>query len=152
LVPHAQDYTEERENGSAKLGPRDVHGIEGLNIQNFEAAGPVHQHLGQALVANDGVDNERVAPRSGNTGRVAATIEGDWSARPTEELGDGALGGTNLLELDLVLTLGVAILRTSEDHETTVQLREVVPFLCRCSLIFGRLLVAVPTLALDRLT
>ena len=29
---HARDDTEEGQNGGADLGPRDAHGIDGLNI------------------------------------------------------------------------------------------------------------------------
>jgi hypothetical protein len=99
-----------------------------------------------------GVDKERVAPRSGNIGRVVTPIEGDWSARPTEKLGNRALSGAYLSEADLVLALGVIILRASKDHEAAIRVGEGVPVLERRPLVLERLLIAVPTLALPRLT
>jgi hypothetical protein len=77
---------------------------------------------------------------------VVTPIEGDRSARLTEEHGDGVLGGADFPEADLVLTLGAVILRTSEDHEAVIQLGKAAPVLG------WRLLVVVPTLALPRLT
>ena len=40
----------------AKLQPRDAHGVEGVNIEDVEATASVHQHLGEALLADDGVN------------------------------------------------------------------------------------------------
>jgi hypothetical protein len=82
---------------------------------------------------------------------MVVSIEGDRSARPTEELGGGAPSGADLPESDLVLALGAVILRTSEDHEVAIQLGEAVPVLGRRPLIFGLLLVAIPTLGPARL-
>jgi hypothetical protein len=83
---------------------------------------------------------------------VVTPIEGDRSARPAEKLGNRALGGAYLPEADLVLVLGAVILRTSKDHEAAVQFGEGVPVLGQCSLLLGRLLVVVPTLAPAGLT
>ena len=44
----------------AELRPRDAHGVEGVDVENVEAAASVHQHL-ETLLADDGVDDERVA-------------------------------------------------------------------------------------------
>jgi hypothetical protein len=51
-----------------------------------------------------------------------------------------------------VLMLGAVILRTSEDHEAAILLGEAAPIHGRRPLIFGCLLIAVPALALARLT
>jgi hypothetical protein len=99
------------------------------------------------LVANDGVDKERVAPWLGNVGRVVTPVEGDRSARPAEKLGNRAFGSAYLPKVDLVLALGAVILRTSKDHEVAVRVGEGVPVLGRRSLLLGRLLVAVSALA-----
>ena len=45
----------------AKLHPGDTHGIEGGDVQDVEATASIHQHLSEALLADDGVDDERVA-------------------------------------------------------------------------------------------
>jgi hypothetical protein len=83
---------------------------------------------------------------------VVTLIEGDWSARPTEKLGNRALGGTYLSEVDLVLVLGAVVLRTSKDHEVAVRIGEGVLILGCHSLLLGHLLVAVPALAPTGLT
>ena len=40
-----------------------------------KAAASVHQHLGEALLANDGVDDERVASRSGDVGGMVPRLK-----------------------------------------------------------------------------
>ena len=50
----------------AEFRPRDAHGVEGIDIEDVEAATSVHQHLGEALLVDDGVDDERVATQSGD--------------------------------------------------------------------------------------
>jgi hypothetical protein len=84
-----------------ELGPRDAHGVESLNVQDLEAIAPVHHHLDQVLVADDGVDNEGVAPQSGDAGRVVTPIEGVRCARQTEELGDNVPDSADFPEVDL---------------------------------------------------
>ena len=51
-----------RERGAcqAELRSGDAHGIEGVDVEDVEAAASVHQHLGEALLTDDGVDDERV--------------------------------------------------------------------------------------------
>jgi hypothetical protein len=60
---------------------------------------------------------------------VVSPIESDWSAQPTEKFGDGAFSGAYLSELDLVLTLGAVIFRTSRDLEAAVQVGEAARIL-----------------------
>ena len=52
----------------SELRPGDAHGVEGVNVEDVEAAASIHQHLGEALLADDGVDDEWVASRSGDVG------------------------------------------------------------------------------------
>jgi hypothetical protein len=52
----------------------------------------------------------------------------------------------------LVLTLEAVILRTTKDHEAAIRLRKSAIVLGWRTLIFGRLLIAVPSLSLARLT
>ena len=61
----------------AELRLGDVHGIEGVNVEDVEAAASVHQHLGGALLADNGVDDERVAPRSSDMGGMVPLIKSD---------------------------------------------------------------------------
>jgi hypothetical protein len=83
---------------------------------------------------------------------VVTPIEGDQSARPAEKLGNRVLRGAYLPDADLVLALGAVILRTSKDHEATVQVGEGVPVLGWRSRLLGCLLVAVSALAPAGLT
>ena len=57
--------------------PGDAHGVEGVDVEDVEATASVHQHLGEALLADDGMDDEWVAYRSHNVGGMAPLIEGD---------------------------------------------------------------------------
>jgi hypothetical protein len=51
-----------------------------------------------------------------------------------EELEDGVPGSADYPEVDFVLMLGVVILRTSEDHEAAIRLREAATFIGRHAL------------------
>jgi hypothetical protein len=46
--------------------PRDPQEVEGLGIDDVEAAAAIHEHLGEACVGNNGIDNKRVDPRIGD--------------------------------------------------------------------------------------
>ena len=50
---------------------------EGVDVENVEAAAFVHQHLGEALLMDDGVDDKRVATRSSDVGRMVSSIKSD---------------------------------------------------------------------------
>ena len=61
-----------RETRRAELRPGDAHGVEGVDIEDVEAAASVHQHLGEALLADDVIDDvEQIA---GGTGLQAAKL------------------------------------------------------------------------------
>ena len=61
----------------AELRSGDAHGIEGVDVEDVEATASIHQHLDEVLLADDGVDDERVASWSGDVGRMVPLIEGD---------------------------------------------------------------------------
>ena len=68
------------------LRPGDAHGVEGVNVEDVEAAASIHQHLGEALLADDGVNDEQVASLMG-TGipifrQVVITIVGAENDTP----------------------------------------------------------------------
>ena len=52
----------------SKFRPGDAHGVEGVDVEDVEAAASVHQHLGEALLVDNGVNDERVASRSSDVG------------------------------------------------------------------------------------
>ena len=60
-----------------ELRPGDAHGVKGVDVENVEAAASIHRHLGEALLPDDGVDNERVATWSGDMGRMVPLIKSD---------------------------------------------------------------------------
>ena len=55
----------------------DAHGVEGVDVENVEAVASVHQHLSEALLVDDGVDNEQVATQSGDMGWMVPLIKSD---------------------------------------------------------------------------
>ena len=50
-----------RRSGWVEVRPVDAHLIERLGVHDVEAAASIHQHLGEALCADDWVDHERVS-------------------------------------------------------------------------------------------
>ena len=56
------------------------------DVCSSDLAASVHQHLGEALLADDGIDDERVASRSRDVGGLVPLIEGDRRFRPTKEI------------------------------------------------------------------
>ena len=58
-----------------ELQSGDAHGVEGVDVENVDAAASVHQHLGEALLANHGVNDEQVASWSGNVGWMVPLIK-----------------------------------------------------------------------------
>ena len=48
-----------------------------VDVENVEAAASGHQHLGEALLADDGVDDEWVVTRSSDVGRMVSLIKSD---------------------------------------------------------------------------
>ena len=61
----------------AELRPGDAHSIKGVDVENVEAATSVHQHLGEALLADNGFDDERVVTQSGDVGRMVPLSKSD---------------------------------------------------------------------------
>ena len=51
--------------------------LEGVDIEDVEAAASVHQHLGEALLVDNGVDDERVATWSSDMGGMVPLIKSD---------------------------------------------------------------------------
>ena len=61
----------------AELRSGDAHGVEGVDVEDVEAAASIHQHLGEALLADDGVNDEWVASWSRDAGGMVPLIKGD---------------------------------------------------------------------------
>ena len=54
-----------------------MHGVEGVDVEDVEATASIHQHLGEALLADNGVDDEQVATWFGDMGRMVPLIKSD---------------------------------------------------------------------------
>jgi hypothetical protein len=64
------------------LGQIDLQELEGLGVDDVEAAASVHEDLGEPNIADDGVDNERIFPWARHAVGVIALVEGDGLVRP----------------------------------------------------------------------
>ena len=121
---HAQQDAVEGEERGPQAGSRDPHGFQGVDVHDVEAATPVHQHLGQSHVADDGADNEGVASLSGNADRVVVLVEDDGRGRTLQLTSDGAPCGADLIESYLLLAPGAVVLQPADDDEAQVHLGE----------------------------
>jgi hypothetical protein len=63
--------------GRSDTRPVDAHGIERLDVHDVEAATPIHQHLAEALLVDDQVNDKWIPARMWNTVWVVGAIEGD---------------------------------------------------------------------------
>jgi len=76
----------ETASAGLELCSLDAKEVEGLEVDDVEAAASVHQHLREPGVDDDGVDDERLDTGSDNLVRVVVAVEGDGGARPVEVL------------------------------------------------------------------
>ena len=121
-----------------------MHGVEGIDVEDVEAAASIHQHLGEALLADDGVDDEWVAFWSSDMGGMVPLIEGDRRFRPAKEGGDIRFGSACLPIVYLVLVLGPDGVRSAEDHDAFISIGETVSVLAHHASFLGCRLFAVP--------
>jgi hypothetical protein len=102
----------------------DPQKVEGLGVDDVEAASVVYEHLGEACVGDDGVNNERVDSWIGDVVWVIITVESDGHRRPIKEARDRRLYGENLTPFSLALARREAGRGSSVDHEAVVDLGE----------------------------
>jgi translation initiation factor IF-1 len=88
-----------------------------VRVEDVEAAASVHQHLGEACIAVDWVDDQRVLARVGDAVRMILAAEGDGVLRLVEEGGRSLLCGEDLVLLPLALAVGHIHGRPPEDEE-----------------------------------
>ena len=91
----------------AEFRSGDAHGVEGVDVEDVQATASIHPHLGEALLVDDGVNDEWVASRSSDVGRMVPPIKSDRRFRPVKEGGDGRFGDARLSVAHFVLALGV---------------------------------------------
>jgi hypothetical protein len=61
--------------------------VEGLGIDNVEAAATIHEHFSEARIGDDGIDDEQVDSRVRDVVRMVVTVESDNRSRLVEEEG-----------------------------------------------------------------
>ena len=134
---HSRDHAVEGRARRSELRPGDAHDVEGVDIEDVEATTSVHQQLGEALLADNGVDDEQVASWSGNMGWMVPLIKGDWRFQPAKKGGDGRLGGTCLPIAHLVLVFGLDGVGSTKDHDAFLRVEEAIPILARRASFLG---------------
>ena len=72
----------ERRSACPDRGQINTQEPEGLGVDDVEAAASVHEDLGEPVVADDGVDDERVFPRARHMVGVVGLVEGDELVGP----------------------------------------------------------------------
>src|SRR6185312_17139556 len=105
----------------AELVQSDPHELQGV-----EAAASVHEHLGEAGVADDGVDNKRVPSRVWDVVGVVLVAEGNSVLRPVEVGWRGLGDGEDLPALTLALLRGHVRRWSSKDEEGVLHRGELV--------------------------
>jgi hypothetical protein len=104
--------------------PLDPQEVEGLSIDDVKAATAIHEHLGEACVGDNGIDNKQVDPRVGDVVWVIVTVESDGNLRPDKEEGGHRLHGEDLSAFSLALARREACRGPFVDHEAVVDLGE----------------------------
>jgi hypothetical protein len=104
--------------------PLDPQEVKGLSIDDVKTAIAIYEHLGEACVGDNGIDNKRVDPRVGDVVWVIITVESDGNLRPVKEEGGRRLHGEDLSAFSLALVRREACRGPSVDHEAVVDLGE----------------------------
>ena len=92
--------------------------LQGGGVHDVEAAASVHEHLGEASVADDGVDNERITSRMRDVVGVVLAAKGDGILRPVEVGWRGFGDGKDFAALTLALLRSHIRRRSSKDEES----------------------------------
>jgi hypothetical protein len=95
-----------------------------MGIDDIEAAAIIHEHLGEACVGDNGIDNKRVDPRIGYIVWVVITVESDGHLGPVKEEGGCRLHREDLSMFSLALARREARRGSSVYHEVVMDFRE----------------------------
>jgi hypothetical protein len=93
----------EAPDAGSEMRPLDSKEVEGLGVDNVEAATTIHEHLGEARVGYVGIDDERVDSGIGDVVWMVITIESDGNVKLVKEEGGRQLHGEDLSTFQLVL-------------------------------------------------
>jgi hypothetical protein len=83
--------------------PGDSQKVECLGIDDVKTTAAIHEHLGEACVGDDGIDNKWVDPRIRDVVWVVVTVESDGHLGPIKEEGGCELHGEDLSTFPLAL-------------------------------------------------
>jgi hypothetical protein len=70
-----------------EVHPHDSQKVEGLGVNDVKTTTSVHEHLGEACVGDDGIDDKWVDPRIGDIVGVVITVKSDGHLGPVKEEG-----------------------------------------------------------------
>ena len=110
----------------AELIQSDPHELQGVDVHDVEAAASIHEHLGEASVADDGVDNERIPSRMRDVVGVVLAAKGNGVLRPVEVGWRGLGDGGDFSALALALPRGHVCCRPSKDEKGILHRGELV--------------------------
>jgi hypothetical protein len=75
----------EAPDAGLEVRPNDSQKVEGLGIDDVKTTVAIHEHLGEACVGDDGIDNKWVDPRIEDVVWVVITVKSDGHLRPVKE-------------------------------------------------------------------
>ena len=140
----------ERCLGRSDVRSVDAHGIKRHGVYDVEAAASIHQHLSEALHADDWVNHERIPPQLWDAIRVVGSVEGVGGLRPPEERWRGWLGRVDLAMRELSVALGVISRHPTEDHEAVIRRQKATILPLSVIYCLLRLLPLVPPFGATR--
>jgi hypothetical protein len=91
-------------DAGSEVHPGDSQKVEGLGIDDVKTTAVIHEHLGEACVGDDGIDNKWVDPRIRDVVWVVITVKSDGHLRPVKEEGGCELHGEDLSTFPLALS------------------------------------------------
>src|SRR6185295_8717344 len=109
-----------------KFVQSDPHELQGVGVHDVEAAASVHEHLGEAGVADEGIDNERIPSRMRDVVGVVLAAKGNGVLRPVEVGWHGFGDGENFPVLALALPRSHVRRCSSKDEEGVLHWGELV--------------------------
>ena len=113
-----------------------------MRVQDVEAAAPVHEHLGEPGIADDGIHNEQVQSRIRDVVGMVFAAEGDGVLRPVEVGWRSLVDGEDLSALSLALSSGHVHRWSTEDEEHVLHRGVAIVALVPRILLLGLVLAA----------
>ena len=113
-----------------------------MHVQDVEAATPVHEHLGEPGVDDDGIHDEWVLARIRDVVGVIFAAEGDGVLRPVEVGCYSLVDGEDLSALSLALPSDHIRRWPTEDEEHVLHRGETITAFVLLVLLLGLVLAA----------